>query len=561
MVGGEELQVDVLFVGGGSASLSGALHLLNLIEKHNQTQAVKLEDITVAVLEKGSSLGAHILSGAVLDPVALQELIPDFLEKGCPLEGPVMEDQVHFLTRNSQIKLPFIPPTMRNHGNYICTLGKFVQWLGGQVEEKGGLIFTQTVAESLIEVDETIAGVTTGDKGIDRDHRKKPNFERGIRINSKVVVLGEGPLGTVTRKAIERFKLQEGKSPQVYATSVKEVWEVPPGRIPEGTVIHTMGYPLPDDMFGGGFLYALKDHKISVGLVVALDYKDPYFDTQAVFQTYKQHPLIRSILQDGKIQRYGAKVIPEGGYFAIPKLSFPGGLIIGDSAGLVNVPKLKGIHYGMKSGMLAAETIYEALVHNDFSPERFAAYEKKVMDSYIGKDLYRTRYFKSAFHGSFKFGLIKFGLQMALGGWWFTKGPVREDRWGMQFVHQYHPSEIEPPVVQADEKFTFKKLTDLYYSGTKHEENQPVHLLVNHFKFGDSDICATRCKEEFGNPCQYFCPASVYEMETEAGTGKLQLKINASNCVHCKTCDIKDPYGVIEWVSPEGGGGPSYLQM
>ncbi len=557
----ERLEVDVLFVGAGMASLSGAFHLLNLIEKHNQTAQKKIQDLQVAVIEKGASLGAHTLSGALVNPVALKELLPDFIEKGFPFESIAQNEQVFFLTEKKQVAFPFIPPDMKNDGNYICKLGKVVQWLGKLVEEKGGMIFPETAGWDLILENNRVVGVITGSKGIDRHGNNKPNYEPGIQIRSKVTVFGEGSLGTLTRKAVQAFDLQKGKFSQRFATSVKELWEVPPGRIKEGAVIHTMGYPLKDEAFGGGFIYGLKNNQVSIGLVVACSPKDPCFDTQYVFQKYKEHPLLRKILEGGNLLKYGAKTLPEGGYFSIPKLTFPGGLVIGDSAGFVNVPKLKGIHYAVKSGILAAETIFEGIKKNDFSPEVLEDYEKNVYESYIGKDLYKIRHFKSAFNGSFIIGLLKFSIQTVLGGWWWTKGKGVEDRDEMKTTAQYYGVKPPPAEKKFDEKLTFKKLTDVYYSGTKHEENQPVHLKVDHYRFGREDICSTRCVEEYGNPCQYFCPAQVYEMVKDENTGKLELKINAANCVHCKTCDIMDPYHVIEWVPPEGGGGPNYLQM
>lgn len=557
----EKMEVDVLFVGAGMASLSGAYHLLNLVEKQNQTSEEKIQDLQIAVIEKGASLGAHTLSGALVNPVALREMLPDFLEKGFPYESLALSDQVLFLTEKKEMAFPFIPPSMRNDGNYICKLGKVVQWLGKLVEEKGGMIFPETAGWDLIFNNKQVAGVITGDKGLDREGNRKPNYEPGIEIHAKVTVFGEGSLGTLTRKAIQTFDLQKGKFPQLFATSVKELWEVPSGRIKEGAVYHTMGYPLKDEATGGGFIYGLKNNQVSIGLVVACNPKDPYFDTQHVFQKYKEHPFVKKILEGGSLLKYGAKTIPEGGYFSIPKLSFPGGLITGDSAGFVNVPKLKGVHYAVKSGILAAETIFDGLKRKDFSSEVLAEYEKKVYESYIGKDLRKIRYFKTAFNGSFKMGLIKFGIQTALGGWWWTKGRGVEDREEMRTTAQYYGAKPPLPEKKFDEKLTFKKLTDVYYSGTKHEENQPVHLKVDHYRFGDYDICSTRCVEEYGNPCQFFCPAQVYEMVQNEKTEKLELRINAANCVHCKTCDIMDPYHVIEWVPPEGGGGPNYLQM
>ena len=377
----ERIEFDVLFVGAGPASLSGALHLANLIRRHNeQVEAGRLRerrlDVSIAVIEKGREVGAHILSGAVLDPRALRELVPDFIERGAPLSTPVIEDQVWFLTRRRKIATPIIPPPLRNHGNYIISLGQFVRWLASLVEQAGVDIFPEFPGAELLIEDGAVVGVRTGDRGVDRAGRPKGNYEPGVEIRAKVTVLGEGVRGSLAKVLIERFGLQAGKQPQVYSLGIKELWEVEPGRVAPGTVIHTLGYPLDARTFGGGFLYAGADRLVSVGLVVGLSYEDPCLDPHRLFQQFKTHPEVARILRGGKLIRYGAKALPEGGYYSIPRPYVGGALLIGDSAGFLNSQRLKGIHLAMKSGMLAAEAIYEALRKDDFSERQLARYEE-----------------------------------------------------------------------------------------------------------------------------------------------------------------------------------------
>ncbi len=559
---GERIEFDVLFVGAGPASLSGALHLAHLIRRHNeQVETGQLRerrlDVSIAVIEKGREVGAHILSGAVLDPRALRELVPNFLEQGAPLATPVVEDQVWFLTKNRKIAIPIVPPPLRNHGHYVISLGQLVKWLAALVEQAGVDIFPEFPGAELLIEDGAVVGVRTGDRGVDRNGRPKGNYEPGVEIRAKVTVLGEGVRGSLAKVLIERFRLQEGKNPQVYSLGIKELWEVEPGRIAPGTVIHTLGYPLDARTFGGGFLYVGADGLVSVGLVVGLSYEDPCLDPHRLFQQFKQHPEIARILKGGTLVRYGAKALPEGGYYSIPRPYVSGALLIGDSAGFLNSQRLKGIHLAMKSGMLAAEAIYEAMRKDDFSERQLARYEELIRTSWVHEELYRVRNFHQAMERGLWSGLLQAGLQMLTGGrGWRDPLPAIAGHARMRKLVEYYggrnagcpPSEWRP-----DGVVSFDKLTDVYYSGTSHEEDQPCHLRI-----ADFDICHTRCPIEYGNPCERFCPANVYEMVATPEGGK-RLQINASNCVHCKTCDIMDPYQIITWVPPEGGGGPNYL--
>ncbi len=549
----EVLEVDVLFVGAGPASLAGAIHLSDLLKKKGKS------DLTIAVIEKGREMGAHGISGAVLDPRALRELIPDFVEAGAPVESPAKEDHVYFLTQAKSWKFPINPPFLNNHGNYILSLGKLVQWLAKRAEDQGVNVFTGFPGAELLIEGETVVGVRTGDKGIDKNGNKKNNYEPGIDIRAKVTVLGEGPRGTLTKQIVRKWNLQ-GLNPQVYSVGIKEVWEVPEGNYATGRVIHTMGFPLKSETFGGGFIYGMAGNLVSVGFVVGLDYKNPFLDPHNEFQKFKTHPLVAGILKGGKVQSYGAKAIPEGGWYSMPKSYGNGFLIIGDSASFLNGQRLKGIHLGMKSGMLAAETISDALEKQDCSEKVLQSFREKVENSWIKDELWKVRNFHQPYDHGLWVGMFHTGLQFLTGG----RGLV--DPWKAGAGHEriektadYYGSSAPDSFaikVKEDKQLTFTKLTDVYYSGTMHEENQPVHL-----KVADLNICHDLCVREYGNPCQHFCPANVYEMvEEKPGEGK-RLRINASNCVHCKTCDIMDPYQIIDWVTPEGGGGPNYKNL
>ncbi len=544
----ETLEVDVLIVGGGPAGLAAAYHLRQLFNKANK------KDTSIAVLEKGKEIGAHIISGAVMDPRGMDELMPDWKEKGAPIEKAVDEDHVLFLTKSGKFALPITPPPLQNHGNYIISLNKFVRWFGEKVEQSGIDIFAGfSGAEMLIE-DETVVGVRTGDKGIDKHGHRKGNYEPGIDVRAKVTILAEGSRGSLTKQLVKRFKLNAGKNPQVYAAGVKEIWDVPSQKNIGGRVIHTMGWPLRDEEFGGGFIYNMADGRVSIGFVIGLDYLDPRVDPHQRFQQFKTHPYIRTILEGGTLFSYGAKTIPEGGYWAQPQYYFNGGLIVGDSAGFLNSMRLKGIHMAFKTGMLAAQAAFEAIEANDVSSSRLKKFEDLVESSWVKRELWKVRNFHQGFEHGFWLGMFNTGLQMVTGGRGLRNRQMNEAGHArMKRLQEYYGGHV-PPITESqyDRKLTFDKLTDVYNSGTDHDEDQPCHLVVL-----QPDICHPRCTEEYGNPCQYFCPAAVYEM-AEAGHGKLRLQINASNCVHCKTCDIMDPYEIINWVTPEGGGGPGY---
>ena len=556
----ETLEVDVLFVGGGPAGLAGAIRLRQLVKARNAAAATEGRpplDLSVAVLEKGREIGAHALSGAVLDPRALRELVPEFEKEGCPLEAKVEADAVWFLTRAHRFALPLVPPPLRNHGNYVASLGKLVRWLAQRAESDGvDLLPGFAAAEPLLD-GERLLGVRTGDRGIGQDGTRKPSFEPGVDVRAKVTVLAEGPRGTVVKKLIDRFGLGRGRQPQVYAIGLKELWECPRGSLPAGRVIHTMGWPLDRETFGGAFLYSMTEDVLDIGLVVGLDYRDPLLDPHRLFQRLKTHPAIRPMLQGAKLLAYGAKAIPEGGWYAIPRPYLAGGLIVGDSASLLNPMRLKGIHTAMKSGMLAAETAFEAIAARDTSAEFLARYEARLRSSWVGDELRRTRNFHAGFRGGLLRGLVHSALQMATGGRGLVDPLPTEpghERMLTLARRRGGPAAADDGY-RPDGALTFDRLTDVFHSGTRHEEDQPSHL-----KVADTSICETRCAEEYGNPCQRFCPAAVYEIVPRQGGGR-RLQINASNCVHCKTCDIMDPYQIITWVPPEGGGGPEWIKL
>ncbi len=564
----ETLEIDVLFVGAGPASLAGAYHLARLLARHNEQSSDKLE-LSIAVLEKGKEVNSHALSGAVVDPRALAELFPDDWRQA-PFEGPVLHDQEKFLylTEKRAVSLP-IPPPLSNDGCYVASLGKLLKWMAPKVEAAGvDLFFEFPAAKALVE-DGRVVGVRTGDKGVGRDGRKKANYEPGIDIRTRVTVLGEGPRGTLVKQLDEQLGLWAGKNPQVYAIGIKEIWEVPAGRlaplapIAPGQVTHTLGWPYDLHTFGGGFIYGMQGDQVIVGVVVGLDYEDPLLDPHTLFQRFKTHPAVARQLEGGKMTFYGAKAIPEGGWWSQPRLSGDGFLLIGDSAGMLNAQRLKGIHLAMKSGMLAAETIFEALVEggaDGATPERLARYAGKVEQSWIKEELWPVRNFHQAFDHGVIAGMLQAGAGLVTRGrgWGFknrldtTPGHARLRKLNGDGSRPAVPKPFVP-----DGKLTFDRLADVYNSGTAHDEDQPVHLLVH-----DPSICVERCTAEYGNPCERFCPAAVYEMVADpAAPQGRRLQINASNCVHCKTCDIMDPYQIITWVPPEGGGGPNYGKM
>ncbi|HVS02498.1 MAG TPA: electron transfer flavoprotein-ubiquinone oxidoreductase [Thermoanaerobaculia bacterium] len=554
----ETLELDVLFVGAGPASLAGALHLARLVAAHNETASEPLA-VSIAVLEKGKEIGSHALSGAVVDPRPFRELFPDTWREA-PFEAEVGDEEVLFLTARRALPLPVIPPPLRNHGNYVASLGKLLKWMAPQVEAAGVEVFTEFPASLALLEGERVIGVRTGDRGIARDGGRKANFEPGVDIHARVTVVGEGPRGTLTKQLVDTLRLDEGRNPQVYSIGLKEIWELPAGRIRPGQVIHTMGWPLDTRTFGGGFFYGMQDDQLIAGLVVGLDYRNPWLDPHTEFQRLKTHPRIRRLLEAGTMTHYGAKAIPEGGWYSMPRLWGDGFLIVGDSGGLLDSARLKGIHLAMKSGMLAAETLFAALKAGDTSAGALRDYEERIAGSWVKQELWAVRNFHQAFdHGLFA-GMFQAGAGMLTGGrGWGVRQRLATGPGHERMLNLDHEGKGlgPPPPVPYDGELTFDKLADVYHSGTSHEEDQPVHLLVH-----DPAICVGRCAQEYGNPCQRFCPAAVYEMvdDPQAPAGR-RLQINASNCVHCKTCDIMDPYEIITWVPPEGGGGPSYGKM
>jgi len=526
------LEVDALIVGGGPAGLAAAYRLRQL-----------MKDASIAVIEKGKEIGSHILSGAVMDPRGIEELIPDWLERGAPLVRRVDADSVLYLTKNHKLTLPITPPPLRNHGNYILSLNKFVRWLGTQAEQSGVDLFAGFAGAELLMEGDRLVGVRTGDRGVGKDGHRKGNYEPGIDIRARITILAEGVRGSLTKQLIQKLHLDEGRNPQVYAVGVKEVWDVPKQRTAQGWVFHTMGWPLQNDEFGGGFIYNMQGGMVSIGLVVGLDYPDPRVDPHERFQRFKTHPFVRDLLDGGSLHCYGAKAIPEGGYWAQPQYYCNGGLIVGDAAGFLNSMRLKGIHLGIKSGMLAAQTAAESLQADDVSLSRLRKFEQLVEQSWIKHELWRVRNFHQGFERGFVAGMFHTGLQFLTAGRGIRNRYPNAPGYSRMLPGNRSPLSRMP----FDGKLTYDRLTDVYHSGTTHDEDQPVHLHVL-----DPSICHPRCTKEYGNPCQNFCPAAVYEMSEG------HLQINASNCVHCKTCDIMDPYQIINWVPPEGGGGPSY---
>ncbi len=549
----ETLEVDVLIVGGGPSGMAAALRLSQI------QKAAGGEPLAIAVLEKAREAGAHMLSGAVLDPSTLRDLVPDFVAKGAPLATEVHKDHVYFLTEHGKIAFPVIPPPLQNHGNYIVSLNKLAKWLAEQVEAEGIDVFYGFPGQDVLMDGDRVVGVRTGDRGLGKHGEPRANFEPGVDIKAKVTIFCDGVRGNLTKQLLRRLQLGKGRNPQQFAVGLKELWEIPKDRIEPGTVIHTLGFPLRQEEYGGSFIYALPEGQLAIGLVVGLDYRDPMFDPHMAFNRLKQHPLVAPLLEGGQIVRYGAKALPEGGWNTIPRTYFDGGLIAGDAGGFMNSMRLKGVHLAMRTGMLAAEAAFEAVRAGDTSTAGLKRYQDKIDASPVRAELYPVRNVHQAFGLGLLPGLMFSGLALATKGWWPEDLHGHPGHERMRTLAYYYGSpEIAPArpsnETEVDRRRTFDKLTNVHYSGTAHDEDQPVHLLVH------TEVCHTICGDEYGHPCTRFCPANVYEMVDDAELGK-RLQINASNCVHCKTCDIMDPYAVITWVPPEGGGGPQYNGM
>ena len=545
----ESMEYDVVIVGAGPSGLAAAIRLKQLAQERDH-------DLSVCILEKGSEVGAHILSGAVVETRALDELIPDWKDKGAPLNTPVSKEKFLFLREQGSIGLPsfMLPPAMHNTGNYIISLGNLCRWLAEQAENLEVEIFPGFAAAEVLFTDDGAAkGVATGDMGIDKEGNQTDAFEPGIELHAKYTFLAEGCRGSLGKQIMAQFNLCEGVQPQTYGIGIKELWEVDPSKHEQGLVVHTAGWPLGSKTYGGSFLYHLEDNQVSVGFVVGLDYQNPWMSPFNEFQRFKTHPRIRPTFDGGRRIAYGARALNEGGLQCLPKLVFPGGVLIGCEAGTLNMPKIKGTHTAMKSGMLAAEAAFTALKEGSMGGDELSAYPAAFNDSWVYQELKQARNVRPSFKWGLWGGTLYTGLdQTVLRG----RAP-----WTLKHTHVDHETlkpaaaheEIKYPA--PDGKITFDRLSSVYLSGTNHEENQPCHLTLK-----DDAVPIEVNLKKYQAPEQRYCPAGVYEI-VEDENSQPMLQINAQNCVHCKTCDIKDPTQNINWVTPQGGGGPNYPNM
>ena len=548
----ESMEFDVVIVGAGPAGLAAAIRL-------KQLAAAAQRELSVCVLEKGSEVGAHVISGAVIDPIAITELFPDWKERGAPLDSPVTEDRFLLLTRDKAHRIPnrLLPPLMSNHGMYISSLGQVCRWLGARAEELGVEIFPGfAAAEVLFDEQGAVRGVAIGDMGVGRDGQPRDSYQPGMELHAKYTLFGEGCRGSLSQQLMSRFNLRDGVDPQLYGLGIKELWEVAPEKHQRGLVIHSQGWPLDPDTGGGSFLYHFGENLVSVGFVTHLNYANPYLSPFEEMQRFKTHPAIRGFFEGGKRLAYGARAINEGGLQSIPRLAFPGGALVGCSAGFVNLPRIKGSHNAMKTGMLAAEAAFEAIAAGRGN-DQLDAYPEAFRNSWVYAELHKVRNVKPGLKWGLWPGTLHGGLHMwlndlglgALAGW--TLRHKQADHQSLKPAAQ--AARIDYP--KPDGRLTFDRNSSVYLSGTHHEEDQPVHLRLR-----DASVPVAHNLATFDGPESRYCPAGVYEF-VEAEGGGQRLQINAQNCVHCKTCDIKDPRQNIHWVTPEGGGGPNYPSM
>jgi electron-transferring-flavoprotein dehydrogenase len=542
----ESMEYDVVIVGAGPSGLASAIRLKQLAQERER-------EVSVCVLEKGSEVGAHILSGAVIEPRALDELIPDWRDRDAPLVTEAKDDRFLLLTRNRAIRLP-TPPQMHNAGNYIASLGNLCRWLAEQAEALGVEIYPGfAAAEELYDESGGVRGVATGDMGVGRDGAPGPNHQPGMELLGRQTIFGEGCRGSLTKGLFERFGLRDGVDPQTFGIGIKELWEVDPEKHAQGRIVHTVGWPLDSGTYGGSFLYHLEDNQVSVGFVIGLDYTNPHLSPYDEFQRFKTHPAIRPTFEGGRRIAYGARALNEGGFQSIPKLAFPGGVLVGCGAGFMNVPKIKGSHTAMKSGMIAAECVFDALADEAGGAGEVSAYDGALRSSWVYEELRGVRNIRP----SFRWGLWP-GIAYSALDTFVLRGRAP---WTLRH-HADHGTlkkasdapRIDYP--RPDGEITFDKPSSVFLSNTNHEEDQPVHL-----KLRDAAIAIDVNLADYDAPEQRYCPAGVYEILADEDGGNPRLQINAQNCVHCKTCDIKDPTQNIDWVVPEGGGGPNYPNM
>jgi electron-transferring-flavoprotein dehydrogenase len=547
------VSTDVLIIGGGPSGLATSIHLADLLKRKGLHKRILL-------IEKGASIGSHIISGAVVKPNVFRTLLPEVPIEEIPFNSKVTKDKtVYLFSKKSAFTLPFHVPYMKNKGNYTASLGQLCRFLAQKAEEKGVEVYPGFSVSDILYREGKVIGAKTIDTGVDINGNPLENFQAGTKIEAQLTIFAEGTRGSLTKQLIQRFDLDKGKNPQIYSLGCKELWRVPEGTIQPGEVYHTMGYPLNLHEFGGGFIYGLTENRVAVGLVVGLDYQDPTFDVHDAFQIWKTTSFVSSFLKNGKLLEYGAKTLPEGGYYSIPKLYTDHALIVGDSAGFLAMPALKGIHLAITSGMLAAQTAIDAFEKNDFSEKTLSIYDDYIKHSQLHAELYPVRNVRQGFSKGMIWGAFHFATQLITGGaGFFGKLKVKPDSETTKKLREFKGKTFQERFkkeLDFDKKLTFDKVTDVYYTGVFHDEQQVPHVKINNpISFQEINI------KEYGAPCQYFCSAEVYELHTDK-SGHQSIRIHAENCLHCKTCDIKTPGDGITWSVPYGGNGPDFQYM